>query len=160
MDAISILWPNGILGLTHDKPNLIGHALYPSPLQFRQKQSNNSSRYYVSTFSTTFVFSINPKHPEIGGHGIAFALLSNNKTKDCLGNQYLGLPNVTSMAKYSTRVLAVEFDIVQSLNLMDANDNHVGIDIPSLISNISKPAAYYFDNTTTPRPQHHKSQEW
>ncbi|KAK1386011.1 Protein kinase domain-containing protein [Heracleum sosnowskyi] len=150
LDGDAYLWSNGILGLTHDKPNLIGHALYPSPLQFRQKQSNDSNRYYVPTFSTTFVFAINPKHPEIGGHGIAFALLSNNKSKGCLANQYLGLPNVTSMAKYSTRVLAVEFDVVQSLNLTDIDDNHVGIDISSLISNISKPAGYYLDNTTTP----------
>ncbi|KAL8116705.1 hypothetical protein AgCh_023017 [Apium graveolens] len=150
LDGDAYLWPNGILGLTHDKAILIGHALYPSPLQFRQKQSNDNNGYYVPTFSTTFVFSINPKHPEIGGHGIAFALLSNNNPQGCLANQYLGLPNETSLAKYSTRVLAVEFDVVQNLNLADINDNHVGIDISSMISNISKPAAYYFDNTTTP----------
>ncbi|KAL1831792.1 hypothetical protein ACET3Z_001443 [Daucus carota] len=150
LDGDAYLWSNGILGLTHDEPNLIGHALYPSPLQFRQNQTNNGNRYYIPTFSTTFVFSIKPMHPGIGGHGIAFVLLSTNKLKGCLANQYLGLPNATSNAKYSTRVLAVEFDVTQSFELKDINDNHVGIDISGLVSITSKPAAYYFDNTTTP----------
>lgn len=60
----------------------------------------------------------------------------------------MGLPNDTSVAEYSTRILAVEFDIVQNLKLLDINDNNVGIDISSMFSNISKPAAYYLDNNT------------
>ena len=46
LDGDAYLWSNGILDLTHDKPNLIGYALYPSPLQFRQKQTNNSSTQF------------------------------------------------------------------------------------------------------------------
>lgn len=44
-------------------------------------------------------------------------------------------------------MLAVKFDIVQNLEFEDINDNHVGIDISSLISNISKPAAYLISNS-------------
>ena len=45
-------------------------------------------------------------------------------------------------------MFAVEFDTVQSLvGYRDINDNHVGIDINSAISNVSKPASYY-DNST------------
>lgn len=134
LDGDAYLQSDGILALTKDKPKLLGHALYPSPLQFKQRQSNKSdSRSSVATFSTNFVFS-NPKYPDIGGHGLAFVLLSTNQPKGCLPNQYLGLPNDTSNAEYSTRIIAIEFDDVQNLELFDINDNHVGIDISSLTS--------------------------
>ncbi|KAK3184908.1 hypothetical protein Dsin_032194 [Dipteronia sinensis] len=53
----------------------------------------------------------------------------------CLANQCLGLPNDTTNALYSSRIFAVEFDTVQNQNLElhDINDNHVGIDISSLV---------------------------
>ncbi|KAL5729760.1 hypothetical protein ACHQM5_002663 [Ranunculus cassubicifolius] len=134
----------GILEVTTDSNKLIGHAFYPSLLCFKESKSEPS----VTSFSTTFVFSICPKYPELGGHGLAFVVLSTKEPRDPLPNQYLGLPNLTSNSEYSTRILAVEFDIVQNLELGDINDNHVGIDIDSLSSNTSEPAAYY----TNPNP--------
>ncbi|KAK7400282.1 hypothetical protein VNO78_11486 [Psophocarpus tetragonolobus] len=142
MDGASYVRPNGILTLTNDSAKILGHAFYPSPLPF--KSSKNKS--IVATFSTTFVFSIVPKYPDLGGHGFAFVLISTNEPKGCLINQYLGLPNVTSSQEFSTRFLAIEFDGVQNLELQDINDNHVGIDISNLISNISKSAAYYLSD--------------
>ncbi|KAK7363176.1 hypothetical protein VNO77_05307 [Canavalia gladiata] len=139
LDGASYVRPNGILTLTNDSSKILGHAFYPSPLPF--KSSKNKS--IVATFSTTFVFSIVPKYPDLGGHGFAFVLISTNEPKGCLVNQYLGLPNEKSNQDFSTRFLAVEFDGVQNLELEDIDDNHVGIDISSLISNISKSAAYY-----------------
>ena len=145
LDGASQLRSNGILSLTNDSVRLIGHAFYPSPIHFKRSKDHRS---WVVTFSTNFVFSMAPKYPGLGGHGLAFVLLSTKAPMGCLPNQYLGLPNVTSNADFSTRVLAVEFDAVQNLELMDINDNHVGIDISSLISNVSKPAAYYFTNNS------------
>ncbi|KHN39200.1 L-type lectin-domain containing receptor kinase S.4 [Glycine soja] len=142
MDGASYVRPNGILTLINDSPKILGHAFYPSPLPF--KSSKNKS--IVATFSTTFVFSIVPKYPELGAQGFAFVLISTNKPKGCLMNQYLGLPNVTSSLEFSTRFLAIEFDGIQNLDLHDMNDNHVGIDISSLVSNISKPVAYYLSD--------------
>ncbi|CBI20009.3 unnamed protein product, partial [Vitis vinifera] len=132
LDGASQLRSNGILSLTNDSVRLIGHAFYPSPIHFKRSKDHRS---WVVTFSTNFVFSMAPKYPGLGGHGLAFVLLSTKAPMGCLPNQYLGLPNVTSNADFSTRVLAVEFDAVQNLELMDINDNHVGIDISSLISN-------------------------
>ncbi|GFY89164.1 hypothetical protein Acr_06g0011040 [Actinidia rufa] len=60
-----------------------------------------------------------------------------------LANQYLGLPNDTSNAQFATRILAIEFDIVQNVEFFDINHNHLRIDLSSLISNVSEPAAYY-----------------
>ncbi|PIA58113.1 hypothetical protein AQUCO_00500212v1 [Aquilegia coerulea] len=129
----------GILEVTNDASKLMGHSFYPSLLRFKQ----NDTEGHVTSFSTTFVFSITPKYPDLGGHGLAFVLISTKEPRDCLGNQYLGLPNLTSNAEFSTRVVAVEFDVVQNLELEDINDNHVGIDINTLNSNRSEPAAYY-----------------
>ena len=75
MDGASYVRPNGILTLINDSPKILGHAFYPSPLPF--KSSKNKS--IVATFSTTFVFSIVPKYPELGAQGFAFVLISTNK---------------------------------------------------------------------------------
>ncbi|KAJ7968154.1 Lectin-receptor kinase [Quillaja saponaria] len=45
--------------------------------------------------------------------------------------------------------IGVEFDIAQNLELEDINDNHVGIDVSSLISNVSEPAAYFFSSKSS-----------
>ena len=132
---------NGMLSITNDSLRLLGHAFYPSPLQFKKNNANNLST--VVTFSTNFVLSIISKYPDLGGHGLAFILTSTKEPKDCRANQYLGLPNVTGKTESSSWILAVEFDIVQNPDFQDINDNHVRIDISSLISNISEPAAYY-----------------
>lgn len=53
---------------------------------------------------------------------------------------------MTSVENLSSTIFAVEFDIVQNLELFDIDDNHVGVDINSLISNISASAAYLTGN--------------
>ncbi|KAF7803689.1 L-type lectin-domain containing receptor kinase S.4-like [Senna tora] len=140
LEGSSYVRSNGILTLTNSSSKILGHAFYPSPLPFKKSIQNKSE---VVTFSTTFVFSIVPKYPDLGGHGLAFVLISTKDPKGCLVNQYMGLPNETSCLEFSTLYLAVEFDAIQNPELEDINDNHVGIDISSLISNISKPAIYY-----------------
>ncbi|XP_042493030.1 L-type lectin-domain containing receptor kinase IV.2-like [Macadamia integrifolia] len=135
----SYIKPDGILSVISNSPKNIGHVFYPSPLQL--KLSNPSSP--TVSFSTTFVFSISPMYPKIGGHGLAFILSSTKDLQDCLPNQYLGLPNDASIAKSSTCLLAVEFDVVRNIELNDINDNHVGIDVNSLTSNVSVPATFF-----------------
>ncbi|XP_030941609.1 L-type lectin-domain containing receptor kinase S.4-like [Quercus lobata] len=83
----------------------------------------------------------------LGGHGLAFVLMSTKELNDCLPTQFLGLPYNNTTNQFSTPTLAVEFGTVQSSDFEDINDNHVGIDISNLVSNIVKPAAYY--NTTS-----------
>lgn len=141
---------DGIVAVTKESSyKLFGHAVYPSSLQFKESNLGGENESTAFDFSTTFVFSINPKYTDLGGHGLAFVLLSSKQPRACLANQYLGLPNDTSVAEFNENFLAVEFDVVQNLELKDINDNHVGIDISSLISNISEPAAYYVDTNRT-----------
>lgn len=143
LSGASYIRSDGILTITNDSAKLFGHAFYSSPLQFKDDSVNNS---YVASFSTTFVFAIRPKYPDLEGHGLAFVISSTKEMKASQTPQYLGLPNDTSTANLSSTVFAVEFDIIQNLELFDVDDNHVGIDINSLISNISASAAYLTGN--------------
>lgn len=134
---------NGLLRLTNDSLRVLGHAFYSSPVQFK-----NSSDGKVRSFSTSFAFAINPQYPKLGGHGLAFTISPDKERSGALPSQYLGLLNTSDNGNFSNHVFAVEFDTVQDFEFSDINDNHVGIDINSLVSNKSAPAAYYAQYST------------
>ncbi|KAM1648441.1 hypothetical protein ACFX1Q_010458 [Malus domestica] len=132
----------GMLKLTNRTSRLMGHAFYTSPIQFK-----NLSNGKAFSFSTSFVFTIVPEYPKLGGHGMAFTI-APSKDLNSLPSQYLGLLNRTEIGNFSTHIFAVEFDTVQDFEFGDINDNHVGIDINSLNSNASAAAAYYKDSVS------------
>lgn len=74
--------------------------------------------------------------------------ISASKDLKALPSQYLGLLNASDAGNFTNHLLAVEFDTVQDFEFEDINDNHVGIDINSLKSNASAPAAYYSDDSS------------
>ncbi|XP_056172694.1 L-type lectin-domain containing receptor kinase S.4-like [Syzygium oleosum] len=127
----------GVLRLTNETGRLMGHAFYPSPLRFKSSPDGG-----VSSFSASFVLAVVPEYPKLGGHGLAF-VVSAARDFRALPSQYLGLLNASDMGNSSNHLFAVEFDTVQDFEFGDINDNHVGIDINSLVSNASAPAAYY-----------------
>ncbi|KAK6943622.1 Legume lectin domain [Dillenia turbinata] len=134
---------NGILRLTNQTNRLLGHAFYSSPVKF--KDFVNGS---VFSFSTSFAFATVPEFSHLGGHGFAFAISPSKDLKGALPSQYLGLLNANDMGNFSNHLFAVEFDTVQDFEFGDINDNHIGVDINSLESNASEPAAYYDFNST------------
>ncbi|MBA0591343.1 hypothetical protein Gorai_020021, partial [Gossypium raimondii] len=127
----------GLLQLTNSTSLIKGHKFYENPIQF--KNSKNGS---VFSFSTTFIFAI---RPEYGGHGMAFVISPNNEIPAASAVQYLGLFNETNNGDSSNHIVAVELDTVQSFDLNDSDDNHVGIDINSVNSVKSASAGYYTD---------------
>ncbi|GAV70340.1 Pkinase domain-containing protein/Lectin_legB domain-containing protein, partial [Cephalotus follicularis] len=133
----------GILRLTDDTLRVLGHAFYSSPIQFKNSTSNKAV-----SFSTAFAFACIPQYPKLGGHGLAFTISPTKELAGALPSQYLGLFNANNIGNFTNDVFAVEFDTVQDFEFGDINDNHVGIDINSLISNKSVPAAYFLDNST------------
>ncbi|MED6120896.1 hypothetical protein PIB30_025220 [Stylosanthes scabra] len=133
--------PNGILKLTNETTRLMGHAFYPIPFQFKKK--NNGSRRTFS-FSSSFAIAIVPQYPKLGGHGMAFTISpSMDVLNHALPSQYLGLLNSTNIGNFSNHLFAIEFDTVQDFEFGDINDNHVGININNLVSNVSCNASYY-----------------
>ncbi|XP_015577921.2 L-type lectin-domain containing receptor kinase S.4 [Ricinus communis] len=134
---------NGVLRLTNNTQRLKGHAFYSNLIQFK-----NSSNGKAFSFSTSFAFAIVPEYLKLGGHGFAFTISTSKQLQGSLPSQYLGLLNASDIGNFSNHIFAVEFDTVQDFEFGDINDNHVGIDINSLQSNKSAPAAYFLDNST------------
>lgn len=129
-----------LIKLTNISSRLFGRAFYPYPLHMKNKSSN-----VVSSFSTAFVFCITPLLPTIGGHGMAFVMAPSLDSHDIFPSQYLGMLNATDNGNTSNHVFGVEFDTVQDLEFMDINDNHVGINLNSMISTNSSAAGYWPD---------------
>ncbi|KAI4302401.1 hypothetical protein MLD38_038150 [Melastoma candidum] len=133
---------HGILRLTDDSPRVLGHTFYSSPVRIR-----NASDGKVSSFSTCFAFATVPQYPKLGGHGLAFTISRMPNLSGALPSQYLGLMNASNIGNSTNHVFAIEFDTVQDFEFGDIDDNHVGVDINSLVSNASAPAVYYDQNS-------------
>ncbi|CAA0809436.1 L-type lectin-domain containing receptor kinase S.4 [Striga hermonthica] len=149
-DGAARVEPNGILKLTNDSPRLVGHAFYETPIQLKDGKRSFS-------FSTAFAFAIVPEYKKLGGHGFAFTLSKSRDLSEALPSQYLGLLNENNMGNFSSHIFAVEFDTVKDLELGDINDNHVGIDINSLISNASAKASCFDQNISEKQEIHLQS---
>ncbi|CAH8322140.1 unnamed protein product [Eruca vesicaria subsp. sativa] len=131
--------PNGLLELTNTSMRQIGQAFHGFPIPFSKPNSSNSI-----SFSTSFVFAITPG-PGAPGHGLAFVISPSMDFKGALPSNYLGLFNTSNNGNSLNRILAVEFDTVQAVELSDIDDNHVGIDLNGVVSIESAPAAYFDD---------------
>ncbi|KAF7845462.1 L-type lectin-domain containing receptor kinase S.4-like [Senna tora] len=146
LNGIAEIQRDGILRLTNETSRLMGHAFHPSLFRFK-----NSSSGKAFSFSTSFALAIVPEYPKLGGHGMAFTIATSKDLKGALPSQYLGLLNSSDVGNFSNHLFAVEFDTVQDFEFGDKNDNHVGIDINSLVSNASETAGYYTDDSGSNR---------
>uniref|UniRef100_A0A7N1A2T7 non-specific serine/threonine protein kinase n=1 Tax=Kalanchoe fedtschenkoi TaxID=63787 RepID=A0A7N1A2T7_KALFE len=141
LNGIADIKSNGMIKLTNETSRLLGHAFYSYPIRFK---NNSAGKAY--SFSTAFAFAIVPEYSRLGGHGMAFAIASSKDLPGALPSQYLGLLNSTDNGNFSNHVFAVEFDTVQDFEFGDINDNHVGVDINSMVSNASAAAGFYSDD--------------
>lgn len=137
LDGAATIHPNGLLQLTNFSKQLKAHVFHPDPLEF----SSSSSL----SFSTTWVFAINPEIQTFSGQGIAFVLSASLDFHHSLPGYDFGLFNRSSIGNFSNHIFAVELDTAQDVDFRDINSNHVGIDVNSLISDASASAAYYSD---------------
>ncbi|KAM0901317.1 hypothetical protein ACQ4PT_020071 [Festuca glaucescens] len=140
LDGAATIRSDGLLELTDGTFNIKGHALYPTPLQFRRSPSGN-----VQSFSVTFVFSIISAYPEKSADGMAFFVAKNKSFSSALPAQYLGLLDDQNNGNTSNHIFAVELDTIQNSEFQDISDNHVGININSLHSVQSRDAGFYED---------------
>ncbi|XP_057523054.1 L-type lectin-domain containing receptor kinase S.4-like [Amaranthus tricolor] len=143
LNGISKILDNGILQLTNDTSRLLGHAFYPPPLKLKTSKTGKAL-----SFSTVFAFALVPQFQTLGGHGFAFTFSPSKDLPGALPSQYLGLLNSSDNGNLTNHIFAVEFDEVQDFEFKDINDNHVGININSMISNASVPAAYFVDGNS------------
>ncbi|CAN6478138.1 unnamed protein product [Victoria cruziana] len=143
----AIITRTGALRLTNSSSHPLnlgftGHAFYPEALQFKATPAGNTTQ----SFNTRFVFEIVSQAPQTGGHGLAFVIAPSTNLSNAKGSHYLGLFDVSAIGHPSNHIFAVEFDTVEEPFLGDIDDNHVGVDINSVISNASSTASYYTDD--------------
>ncbi|XP_042954871.1 L-type lectin-domain containing receptor kinase S.4-like [Carya illinoinensis] len=138
LNGVASIENNGLLRLTNDTLMAKGHAFYFRPIQLKNSSGNAMS------FSTSFAFAIVNRPAEPGGDGLAFTI---SASKELLGGQpgsYLGLFNASNNGNHSNYVIAVEFDTFKNNEVInEVNGNHVGIDINSIISNVSVPVQQF-----------------
>ncbi|XP_050238831.1 L-type lectin-domain containing receptor kinase I.8-like [Mercurialis annua] len=135
LNGIAKIHSNGLLELTDISYYKIGRAFLPFPFNFSK-----------SSFSTNFVFAIDPQMPNLGGHGVVFTISPSLEFTDAWAIEYFGLFNSSTIGLDSNHVFAVELDTIQTLNFKDTDNNHVGIDVNDLVSNVSASAGYFSDN--------------
>ncbi|CAF2113830.1 unnamed protein product [Brassica oleracea var. botrytis] len=128
---------DGRLKLTNSSKRATGHAFHRTPIAFV-----NSS----FSFSTEFVFAIVPEERTSYGQGMAFVVFpSIVDLRYGAATSYLGIFNRGNDNKTENHILAVELDTNASSEALEESDNHVGIDVNSIVSVESKDASYFDD---------------
>lgn len=120
---------NGVIGLSRDinvPSSSSGTVVFNYPVAFFDSDSN-----ITASFSTRFSFSIRNVNPASFGDGLTFFLSPSNQTLGSPGG-YLGLVNSSQLTK--NNFIAIEFDTKLDSLFHDPDDNHVGLDVDSLIS--------------------------
>ncbi|XP_010479841.1 PREDICTED: lectin-like protein At1g53060 isoform X2 [Camelina sativa] len=137
---------SGGIGLSRENiPFSHGRAIFINPIPFKPSASSS----YVYSFKTSFNFDIasRKKNPN-PGHGLAFIVVPHNKNDTVSGLGYLSLVNRFNNGNPNNHLFAVEFDVFKDASLGDINDNHVGININSANSTVSKKAGYWIQSRT------------
>ncbi|KFK27437.1 hypothetical protein AALP_AA8G382200 [Arabis alpina] len=126
---------DGRLQLTNNSTLNTGHAFRKDPINFTSSSTS---------FSTEFVFAILPLQSFGYGQGMAFVI---SPTKDLRytgdASSYLGIFNRTNDNKTENHIMAVELDTNPGPDAIEKSNNHVGIDINSIVSLVSDDARYF-----------------
>ncbi|XP_002451987.2 L-type lectin-domain containing receptor kinase IV.2 [Sorghum bicolor] len=149
LDGAAMVTPRGLLQLTSETALSKGHAFHPTPLQLRAPLcgAQKKAAAAVRSFSASFVFGIVPVTPGMGGHGLALVVAPSKDLSSAMASNYIGLLNSSSNGSVHNHIVAVELDTIQSPEFHDINDNHVGVDVNSLVSVDAASAGYYDDRT-------------
>ncbi|KAI4962808.1 hypothetical protein ZWY2020_025301 [Hordeum vulgare] len=144
LDGAAGVMPNGLLMLT-DGRKVKGHAVHPFPLPFRTASNATGS---MRSFSTTFVFAIYSPYDDLSSDGIAFFVAASREVLSAASpGRFLGLLNENNIGNRSAHIFAVELDTFTDDEFRDINDNHVGVDVDSVVSIDSANAGYYDEGT-------------
>ncbi|XP_010520256.1 PREDICTED: putative L-type lectin-domain containing receptor kinase II.2 [Tarenaya hassleriana] len=139
IDGMATILSSGLLQLTNDSTQSTGHAFHRFPVEFDTSSSSSSESL---SFSTEFVFAF---VPEAGnrGQGMAFVVSASTDFRYANPTSYLGLFNRSTDNKTENHVLAIELDTNRSPDAEDISDNHVGIDVNSIVSMESANSSYF-----------------
>ncbi|EYU45338.1 hypothetical protein MIMGU_mgv1a002529mg [Erythranthe guttata] len=105
-----------------------GRAIYSSPIRLFDPKTQTAA-----SFTTTFSFQIQNPENDAGpiSGGLSFVIVPDELTVGRPG-PWLGMMNDACEDEY--KVVAVEFDTRMNPEFGDLNDNHVGINLGSIVS--------------------------
>ncbi|XP_038977995.1 probable L-type lectin-domain containing receptor kinase S.5 [Phoenix dactylifera] len=133
----------GALQITPDSSNVgpylvnkSGRVFFKDP--FKLWEDRDHPLRYVASFNITFSINIYRPDNTTPGEGLAFVIAPDtaNPPPGSDGG-YLGLTNATTDGNSSNNFVAVELDTVKES--YDPDDNHVGLNLNSVASNITTP---------------------
>ncbi|CAM0958124.1 unnamed protein product [Alopecurus aequalis] len=138
LDGSAVVTRGGLLDMSNGTNNVKGHAIYPTPLLFR-----NSSSGKVRSFSVAIIFSIVGTFPGVNANGFAFFIAPSKNFSEALPTQYFGILKQES----NDNLLVIEIDTFLNPEMQDINENHIGIDVSSMFSLQSYSAGFYEDSS-------------
>lgn len=131
---------SGALQITPDTSNNASYLINKAGRIFLSRQftlwENTSSGAYVASFKTAFDLNIYRVDDSEPGEGLAFLIASSLEgPPPGSENGYLGLTNYSRNGDASNKFVAIELDTVKQS--YDPDDNHVGLDINGVNSNVT-----------------------
>ncbi|OMO97758.1 hypothetical protein COLO4_14390 [Corchorus olitorius] len=115
-----------------DLKHQAGRAIYSSPVRLFDPGTQTPA-----SFQTTFAFQFSNISSDLlnhGGSGLTFIIVPDEFTVGRPG-PWLGMMNDACQEDY--KAVAIEFDTRQNPQFGDPNDNHVGINLGTIVSNIT-----------------------
>ncbi|KAD3640620.1 hypothetical protein E3N88_29843 [Mikania micrantha] len=133
-DALQVTPDSGNNNAVYDLRNRSGRVMFRK--RFNLWDGDATTNTTVASFNTSFLVNISPVNGGIPGEGLAFLIAPIIDIPDNSDGQYLGITNQTLDNQTNNGIVAVELDTVRQP--FDVDNNHIGLNIHSIRSVVSK----------------------
>lgn len=136
------------------RPHSVGR-LFHSQVHQMKRRGANPGEETVASFQVSFVFSIENSLAgrQATGDGFAFVMVPEGNAMGSAGGS-LGVMDLDKGEGENHHTFAVEFDTWKNPSLHDISNNHVGINVNSMVSVVAEEAGYWSTSHGNERHAH------